>query len=112
MKLFKRGIVTLAMVGVMCMAVPQNVEACDKTPDCYAKSTYGTCGHVRGVTVGHRWTAPNGEEETCGVEIVSGPHTIRCRGCNAVLGEEQRKCYEIHSNEKCPYPDKIDLCKY
>lgn len=112
MKFFKKGIVTLAMVGMMCMAVPQNVEACTKTSGCAATSTYAVCGHVQGYTVGHSWIAFNGHEETCGVTIVSGPHTIKCTGCDAVLGEESRKCSEEHSNKQCSYPDKYNLCKY
>lgn len=111
MKFFKKGIATLAMVGMMCVAVPQNVEACDKTSTCDATKETVTCGHVQGYTVGHSWTADNGHVETCGVTIVSGPHTITCSGCGAFLREESRKCSEVHSNKQCPYRDRTNICQ-
>ncbi len=111
MKLFKKGIATLAMVGMMCMVVPQNVEACDKTSGCAAKGEIVTCGHVHGYTVGHSWIADNGYVETCSVTYVSGPHTITCSGCGAFLREEQRTCSEVHSNKQCHYEDHYNMCK-
>lgn len=110
MKFVKKGIITLLVMGMMSLSFSQNVQACDKTADCYATGTTSTCGYVRGQEGHHTVTEPNGYTSNCKITVVSGPHTIKCAGCGAALYSEFRTCSETHSNQHC-YTKK-NLCKY
>ncbi len=101
MKHLKRGLALLIVTGVVSMGVLQDVQACDKTSGCSASGEKSTCGYVRGEQGYHQVTESNGYTSYCTITVVSGPHTITCAGCDAVLRTEYRKCSETHSNPHC-----------
>ncbi len=106
----KKCMAILLAIGLMCLGYSQSVQACTKTPNCYAEATTATCGYVRETTAyGHMVEEPNGYISQCAVTIVSGPHTIKCAGCNAVLYTENGTCSEKHSNVHCF--SKYNMCK-
>lgn len=109
MKHLKRVMAILLVTGVVSMGFLQDVQACDKTSGCYATGETSTCGYVRGAEGYHQVTEPNGYTSYCTITVVSGPHTIKCAGCGAVLRSEYRKCSETHSNQHCY--SKNNLCK-
>lgn len=111
MKFVSKGVAGFLLAGALCIGQAQSVQACDQTPDCYAKTEISVCGYVRETTAyRHLVEAPNGYQSYCTVKFVSGPHTIKCGGCGAVLRTETRTCSEIHSDQHCF--SKNNMCKY
>lgn len=106
---FKKGIITLLILGVFVMGFTTVAYACDKTANCYATGKRSQCGYVQRVEHGHQVVEPNGYTSWCTVTVVSGPHYIYCTGCNAPLGQENRQCAELHSNPHCY--SKENMCK-
>ena len=109
MKYVKKCMAVFLVACMVSVGFSQSAYACDKTADCYSQNTTSTCGYVRGEQGFHVVTEPNGYTSYCTITVVSGPHTIRCAGCNAVLRTETRKCSETHSNKHCF--SQNNLCK-
>lgn len=111
MKLLKKCLWALLIMGTISVGLPQKVQACDKTSGCYATSKNIACSivfNLQGST--HTVTEPNGYVAQCSVIAKLSPHTITCAGCGAELGKEIRTCYILHSHDFCA--DQFNLCQH
>lgn len=109
MKFFKKSIITFLVIGTVSLGYSENVQACKKSPNCYAIETIIKCDDVHLQEGSHKVTEPNGYESYCTISVLSGPHKIMCAGCGVVLSTEWRTCFEKHSNPHCY--SKENLCK-
>lgn len=97
MKFFKKSIITFLVIGAVSLGYSQNVQACNKTPDCYATGEISKCGDIRLQVGCHKVTKPDGSYSYCTVSVLSGWHNIWCAGCGTFLRTEWRTCFERHS---------------
>lgn len=109
MKLMKKGIMALFIMGVLGMGATQYVQACLSSPGCVAKEESVSCGIPVGIPSSHTVVYPNGYTEECTIWVTKSIHTIKCQGCGAVLYTELRTCSETHSNIHC-FPS-YNMCK-
>ena len=109
MKLMKKGIMALFIMGVLGMGASQYVQACLENPDCYASGKIAYCGIPVGIPSSHTVVYPDGNEEKCTIWVTKSIHTIECAGCKATLPTELRTCSEKHSDNHCF--TRYNMCK-
>ena len=63
MKLMKKGIMALFIMGVLGMGATQYVQACLSSPGCVAKEESVSCGIPVGIPSSHTVVYPNGYTE-------------------------------------------------
>ena len=110
MKVTKKLLALCIFITMLVTTVPQGINACTETANCYATGVSVTCGAVNGYESGqHKVEEPNGYVVTCKITAVYGPHTLKCAACEAYLGTDYRTCAQVHSNVHCY--SRYNLCK-
>lgn len=117
-KIFRRMVTYCCIsviAGILVFVNVQVVNACTKTPYCYAdeeKDNTSTCVSVYPKTQGsHVVRLNNGYAETCYITVTWGNHNIYCGGCGVFLKIEDRTCSLKHSSLYCAALNQDYMCK-
>lgn len=114
MKILKKGVLALLIMGAVIFGGIQSVNACDKSPGCASMLKTVKCGMAPiMVPSSHTCTHFNGYTHQCKVMEMRNTHVINCSGCKAMYPDEVRTCARTHDCDYCSQHGTVSgLCQY
>ncbi len=114
MKILKKGLLALLIMGAVTLGAIQSVNACSMSPGCASELKSVQCGVIPVMVPGsHTCTHFNGYTHQCAVMETRNTHTISCSGCKAAYPDEVRTCARTHGCDYCSQHGTVTgLCQY